>query len=92
MESAADESIDAVADVTLLAQVRLLVRMQGAIAQRVAALAAQLPPDGAPAEEQRAELARLAGEQARITALLSELVPGETSGPATVPGPEETDR
>jgi hypothetical protein len=87
-EAAADASIDAVSDVTLLAQLRLLVRMQAAIARRVDGLAAQLSPGGEPAEEQRAELARLAAEQAGITALLSELVPGETGEPAGAPASE----
>lgn len=85
-------SADAIPDVALLAQVRLLVRMQAGIARRVDALAAESPAGGELSEEQRAELARLAGEQSRIAALLTELVPTESGEPGVVPAPEETDR
>lgn len=84
-ESASGSADDAVPDVTLLAQVRLLVRMQAAIARRVESLAAESPPGAEHSEEQRAELTRLAAEQAQITGLLAELMPGASIGPGVPP-------
>jgi hypothetical protein len=89
--SAPDRQYDSDRDPTLFAQVRLIARMQADLSRRTASLTELARRTPELNSQQRADIAQLADDQARLTELLAGLQAGSPSapGPATEEVPSD---